>query len=43
MKRQNTFLSGVIAGTQSKWLRPSLLTLAILAAVLVATGCTPHH
>ena len=43
MKMKNTFLSGVIAGTQSKWIRPSLLTLAILATVLVATGCTPHH
>ena len=43
MKMENTFLNGIIAGTQTKWIRPSLLTLAILATVLVATGCTPHH
>ena len=43
MKMKTTFLSGIIAVTESKWIRPSLMTLAILATVLVATGCTPHH
>ena len=43
MKTKNTVIRGIIAVTQSKWLRSSLLTLAILAAVLAATGCTPHH
>ena len=43
MKTKSTVLSAIIAVTQSKWIRPSLMTLAILATVLVATGCTPHH
>ena len=43
MKTKDTVIRRIIAVTQSKWLRPSLLTLAILATVLVATGCTPHH
>ena len=43
MKTKNTVLRGIIAVTQSKWMRPVLMTLAILAAVLVATGCQPHH
>ena len=43
MKTKDTFIRRIIAVTQSKWLRPSLLTLAILATVLAATGCTPHH
>ncbi len=43
MKTKDTVIRRIIAGTQSKWLRPSLLTLAIIATVLAATGCTPHH
>ncbi len=43
MKTKNTVLRGIIAMTQSNWMRPALMTLAILATVLVATGCTPHH
>ena len=43
MRIKNTLINGIIAVTQSKWIRPSLLTLAILATALVATGCTPHH
>lgn len=39
MKMKNTLIRGIIAVTQSKWLRPSLMTLALLAAVFVATGC----
>ena len=43
MKMKNTFIRGIIAVTQSKWLRPSLMTLALLVAVLGVTGCKPHH
>ena len=43
MKAKNTVISAVIAVTQSNWMRRARLTLAILATVLVATGCTPHH
>ena len=31
------------AMTQSKWILPALMTLAILIAVLGGTGCKPHH
>ena len=43
MKMKNTVISGIIAVTQSKWIRPTLMTLAILVAVLGVTGCKPHH
>ena len=43
MKMKNTIISVIIAVTQSKWIRPALMTLAILATVLVVTGCQPHH
>jgi hypothetical protein len=39
MKMKNTVSSGIIAVTQSKWIRPTVLTLTVLAAVLVLTGC----
>ena len=39
---KNTIISGIIAATQSKWMRPALMTLAILATMLVVTGC-PNH
>ena len=43
MKMKNTVISVIIAVTQSKWIRPALMTLAILVAVLGVTGCQPHH
>ncbi len=43
MKMKNNLLSKIIAVTQSKWMRPTLMTLAILVAVLGVTGCKPHH
>ena len=43
MKMKNTVLNTIIAVTQSKWLRPALMTLAIFVAVLGVTGCKPHH
>ena len=39
----NTVIGAVIAVTQSKWIQPALMTLAILATVLVVTACKPHH
>ena len=43
MKMKNTVINGIIAVTQSTWLRPALMTLAILVAVLGVSGCKPHH
>ncbi len=41
MKMKNNLLSKINAVTQSKWMRPALMTLAILAT-LVVTGCPSH-
>jgi len=43
MKMRDTVSSAIIAVTQLKWLRPALMTLAILATVLVVTGCPSGH
>jgi hypothetical protein len=43
MKIRNNLFSKIIAVTQSKWLRPALMALALLVAVLGVTGCKPHH
>jgi hypothetical protein len=43
MKMKNTVISLIIAVTQSKWLRPALMTLAILATAVVVTGCPAGH
>ena len=44
MKMKNTVITTILAVTQSTWMRPALLTLAILVAVLGVTGCSaPHH
>jgi hypothetical protein len=43
IKMKSTLISVIIAVTQSKWMRPALLTLAILATVLVVTGCPSGH
>ena len=42
MKMKNTVVSAIIVATQSKWMRPALLTLALLATMLVVTGCRNH-
>ena len=42
MKMKTTVISGIIAVTQSKWTRPALMTLAILATMLIVTGCPSH-
>ena len=39
MKTKTLFDRGTIAVTRSKWTRPAVITLAILATVLVVTGC----
>ena len=44
MKMKNNLLSKIKSVTQSKWIRPALMTLAILATLLLVTGCPgPHH
>lgn len=44
MKIKNNLLSKIIAVTQSKRMRPALMTLALLvAAVLGVTGCDGSH
>ena len=42
MKIKNTVIRAVSAVTQSKWMRPALMTVALLAALLVVTGCPSH-
>ena len=39
MKTKNAFDRVAIAVTQSKWTRPAVIALAILATVFVVTGC----
>jgi len=43
MKMKHTVKSVIIAVTQSTWIRPALMTLALLVAVIGLTGCQPHH
>jgi hypothetical protein len=43
MKMKNNLLSKIITVTQSKWMQPALMALALLVAVLGVTGCKPHH
>lgn len=43
MKTNHNLLGTIFTVTQSKWMRPALLALAILVAVLGVVGCKPHH
>lgn len=43
MKTKNKAISALIALTQSKWTRPTLITLALLGALLGLTGCPGNH
>ncbi len=43
MKMKNKITDAIIAVTQSKWIRPTLMTLGLLAAVLGLTGCPHPH
>ena len=42
MKMKSKVLSRIIVVTQSKWMRPALMTLAIIAVLLGVTGCASH-
>ena len=42
MKMKNKVISVIIAVTQSKWTRPALMTLVLLAAGLGVAGCGNH-
>ncbi len=39
----NTVNSVVIAVTQSTWIRPALMMLALVVALVGVTGCSPKH
>ena len=43
MKMKSKVISVIVAVTQSKWMQPALITLALVVAVLGVTGCKPHH
>lgn len=43
MKRKNKVLSTIVAVTQSKWMRPALMTLALVAVLVGMTGCPSGH
>lgn len=40
---KNKLLNTIIAVTQWKWIRPALITLALVAVLLGVTGCPHHH
>jgi hypothetical protein len=42
MKTTHDIVSKLNAMQQSKWIRPALMMLALLA-VFGVTGCQPHH
>ena len=42
MKTKHMVIGAIIAVTQSKWIRPALMTLALLVAVLGVAGCEKH-
>ena len=43
MKMKSKILSRIIVVTQSKWMRPALMTLALVAILLGVTGCPAGH
>ena len=43
MKMKNTIVSVITSLTQSQWIRPALMMLAIVVAVVGLTGCQKHH
>ena len=43
MKTKRNILNKICAMQQSNWLKPAVMTLALVAAVLGVTGCNPHH
>ena len=43
MRTNYNLLGAIIAVTQSKWMQPTLMALALLVAVMGVTGCKPHR
>ena len=44
MKTKKHLLTKLIVIHQSNWLKPALMSLALVVTVLGVTGCgTPHH
>ena len=43
MKTKRSLTRLVLALTQSKWLQPVVLTLAVVVVLTGITGCQPHH
>ncbi len=43
MNIKNTVVRAILAATQSKQTVPVLMSLTLVAAVLLVTGCQPHH
>jgi hypothetical protein len=37
------FAATIIGVTRSQWMRPALMTLALVVALLGVTGCPSHH
>ena len=44
MKPKSHLLNKIRSVQQPSWLKPALMTLALVAVVVLGvTGCTPHH
>ena len=43
MKIKNDLLTGINAAQQSNWMMPALMAVALVLAVLGATGCSSPH
>ena len=44
MKTKNTFITAIIAMSQSRWLQPAVLTFVVGVVLFGITGCKqPHH
>ena len=43
MKTQHIILRKINALHQSKWVRPALMTMALIVTALGVIGCQPHH
>lgn len=43
MKTKNTVIGALIRVTQSKWIQPALMTVALVVVVLGVAGCDSGH
>lgn len=43
MKINNAVIKAIVAVTQSKWIWPALMSLALVVATLGVPGCKKHH